>query len=842
LTSEELGGFHPGPECVCEHPALLNLGRYHVVVGNPPYITAKDKNLNELYRKNYDACTGKYALTVPFAQRFFQLAKPADHNGNGAGYVGSLLSNSFMKREFGRKLIEEFLAERVTLTDIIDTSGAFIPGHGTPTVILAGRNRPRATSDRTLGVLGLRGEPAVPRDPAKGKVWLSIRRHAFHVDEADDWTQSLYLNQAQLRSFPWTLADLTTNQVLDRMSAQPMLLDLVDRIGYVGNTGADDIFTAPPASFRRLRAERPPIVEVLTGSEIRDWTAEPERQAFIPRDDHLNLVDISQYPGHLRRLWPYRTSLAYRRNHTGKSYAENGRAWYDWHHVTGAANSHRWMIAFPWVATYNHFVLLREHIIPLTSAPVIRLPESASESDHTQLVTLLNSSTVCFWLRQQSNNKGQPNAEQTGGSEAWTDFYAFTAGRLGQLPVPANTSLRHAAELDRLGTRLMMNTPMAVVSTGTPTLDRLRHARDDWNCTRSRLIALQEESDWVYRHYGLVPPSDILVAPTELIPPLKLGERAFEIYLARRMSAGEITTAWFSRHGSTPITDPPAHWPAGYRDVVRRRIAAIETSDTVRALEQPEFKRRWASVGWEMLQRQAIREWLLDRCEARELWYENGQPRPLEIRQLVARLLADPSVIEVMEVYDSMRRPNKALAEVLAGEHVPCLAALRYRESGMRKHADWTKTWKLQRDEDAASNEDIAPARYPIPNPPRYTAADFLRQDYWRHRGKTDVPNERLVSYPQEPGMPQLLGWAGWRHDERTQVLIDLVGRTASRGRREQLVPMLAALRETLTSPPNTAEEDGVLHGYLARSGLSPYDLEHWRPPPPRRGRPRKTV
>ena len=60
--------------------------------------------------------------------------------GRPAGYVGMITANSFMKREFGKKLIEEFFPE-VDLTHVIDTSGAYIPGHGTPTVILFGRNR-----------------------------------------------------------------------------------------------------------------------------------------------------------------------------------------------------------------------------------------------------------------------------------------------------------------------------------------------------------------------------------------------------------------------------------------------------------------------------------------------------------------------------------------------------------------------------------------------------------------------------------------------------------------------------------------------------------------------------
>ena len=52
-----------------------------------------------------------------------------------------------MKREFGKKLIEEYLARPIDLTHVIDTSGAYIPGHGTPTVILFGRNRQPDSDD-----------------------------------------------------------------------------------------------------------------------------------------------------------------------------------------------------------------------------------------------------------------------------------------------------------------------------------------------------------------------------------------------------------------------------------------------------------------------------------------------------------------------------------------------------------------------------------------------------------------------------------------------------------------------------------------------------------------------
>ena len=138
---------------------LLRPKTYHAVVANPPYITPKDRALNQAYRDRYSTCHMKYSLAVPFLERIVSLAVEG-------GFTGQITANSFMKREFGKKLIEAFFP-RVDLTHVIDTSGAYIPGHGTPTVILFARNqRPVASKFRT--VMGIRGEPSDARRSCKG--------------------------------------------------------------------------------------------------------------------------------------------------------------------------------------------------------------------------------------------------------------------------------------------------------------------------------------------------------------------------------------------------------------------------------------------------------------------------------------------------------------------------------------------------------------------------------------------------------------------------------------------------------------------------------------------------
>ena len=113
--------------------AVLRHCQYHAVMANPPYITPKDPGLRDRYRLRFATCHMKYSLAVPFMEHIYNLCTTG-------GFTGQITANSFMKREFGKKLIEQFF-KGVDLTHVIDTSGAYIPGHGTPTVILFGRRR-----------------------------------------------------------------------------------------------------------------------------------------------------------------------------------------------------------------------------------------------------------------------------------------------------------------------------------------------------------------------------------------------------------------------------------------------------------------------------------------------------------------------------------------------------------------------------------------------------------------------------------------------------------------------------------------------------------------------------
>jgi hypothetical protein len=859
LFAEETS-FHLQSEDVDEFfdADLLTARSYHVVVGNPPFITPKDKAESEVYRAAYPACAGSYALTVPFIVRFFGLA--ARGNRSGSGYVGLLSSNSFTKREFGRRIIEQFFPT-VDLSHVIDSTGAFIPGHGIPTIILLGRNRPPGTTAVKV-IVGLHGEPEVPSYPEQGSVWRSILKKFTDTATLDEWTQLVDVDRAVLFSFPWALASPTETEILRQMESGVKLGDSVERIGYFASTGSDEVFTGPPGAFQRSGVEAGPLIPIITGSEVRDWTAHAETEgAFFP--PAAPQADARKYRRHMQRLWPFRTVLGQRRNYSGQSYFEDGRPWYEWHHVTEVHHAHPWSIVFSWVSTHNHFAVLRERVAPLSSAPVIRLPSTATDMDLLQLTALLNSSLVCFWLKQYSNSKGQPRADQTGSGEPWTIFYEFTSTRLRDLPLPLGRWSRDrwsvsAEQLDELARELSATEPRSLLKPGSAvTISELDAAHVLWERAHGRLVALQEELDWeIYKRYGLFEDDDDVSAPQGMVPRIETGERAFEIVLARRLTEGKVTTTWFTRNKITPITEIPHHWPNHYRQVVERRIQFIEQREDIGLIEQPQFKRRWLTEPWKEAERDALHNWLLDRCEQRDLWYEvdqygNSQPRPLTVSELAALLAYDECFLRMASRYAPTARLATLIAQLIAEQHVPHLAALRYTDSGLRKHAEWDRVWEAQREEDATGHHPEGL------EPPRYKAADYLRPAYWRQRGKLDVPNERFISYPIVRADSEIvIGWTGWTYSDRAAALMGLIEapRQSDISAHDAVVPLLAGIRELLPwlrqwhrepdalfqaiGPAYEVQE--YLDSKLTEYALQSSDLANWLPQPPKRGRPPK--
>ncbi|WP_326661328.1 BREX-2 system adenine-specific DNA-methyltransferase PglX [Streptomyces sp. NBC_00385] len=856
-STEERFSFET--EDIDEHLDLLKPGKYHVVVGNPPYVAVKDAKLRDKYRSLYrNVCHGRYALSVPFMQRFFELAVRDERGECEPGFVGQITSNSFMKREFGENLVTGYLATTVDLTDVIDSSGAYIPHHGTPTVIVIGRNRPARMGAETIRtVRGIQGEPDVPSDPALGLVWRDIVVRINDLGKSvGDWVAVDNLPRKKyFGKHPWVLSD-GGREVLDALEsvAPSRLSERSGRVGVYGMTNADDVMIAKKNSWQRMSVEGAMIHELTLGDQVREWGFSGTASVFYPYSEARKLLKVADEPVALRDLWGFRTTLGSRATFSGKTYFADNVPWYSWHQVTPAPFCHPWTITYGEVSTHNHFVLDREGKVFKQTAPIIKLPEGATEEDHLKLLGALNSSVACFWLKQMCHNKGSA-VDKKGARQSkapFDDFYQFNSTNVQEFPLPAAYPIACAAELDALAQRLTAVSPAALAADpeNPPTADALAEAREEWHRIRAQMIAVQEELDWeVYTLYGL---HKDLTAPEESLPPegLALGQRAFEIDLGKRVNAGEAKTEWFRRHNSTMIDEIPAEWPEAYKDTVRRRLDAMQNSNVIGLIERPEYKRRWLTEGWDKQQHAALREWLLARMERRELWYQPDYqgieyPRTRSIRELVEALAADSDFTDVAALYAPGKELSEVVPELVEDQHVPFLAALRYQEPIMeKKRAVWEDVWDMQRAEDAATaaadHFKAKEIRDGTPVPPKYTTKDFRKDSYGAQRGSLDVPRERFISYSRTltPAI-EVLGWGGWDHAEQATALTQAIEDRRESGNwdKPDFLPYLAGLLELLPwvrqwHPEDAGFFEEVLLAWQSEEefGVTDAELRAWRP------------
>ena len=751
---------------------------YAAVVGNPPYIRANDKVLRDRYRELYQSCYREYSLAVPFTERFFQL-------GRKCAYVGMITANSFMKREFGKKLIEEYLPT-INLDIIINTSGAYIPGHGTPTVLLFGTAE-EPQGNNVLTVLASRGEPSTPKDPEQGQVWRSISDHWSDEGFENDYITVDRVGRDSLRQHPWSLAGggaVELKALLENRRAVT-LSEVADEIGFVCMTRADDIYFVPRDALRRAGIKEPHIVENVEGEVVRDWAISTPNTALFPYDDDLSPTEDEFVH---RFLWPYRTLLWLRREPNG-NHREIGLTWWEWSRFQRERYRAPLKIAFAFIATHNHFVLDRGGKVFKQSAPIIKLPEDATEDDHLALLGYLNSSTACFLLKQVAQVKQMTAHDSVRITELAKVPREFSGTNVSGIPLPSAYAssrerlLAFGRKLDSLGEEYNANSPALVVPSSASSSAELEvllaESKRCQEALRAQQVAVQEELDWLV--YGIFELTD---ETTELAAtPVEPGERPFERYHGEEKAVATTIDGF-----AIPKTDPAP--------VARRRMKLIRENKELRLLETPDFKRRWVgSQGKFNRLAKTYEEAFEDAVAGRlALAVESTiQPGVLTTSRTAAGKL-DETARAYKTFLENRDNPMSSIERLMSRQSVPFIAAWRYSDGGLKKCEVWNQTWDLQRREDAGESVPD------IPVPPKYTNKDFRDQDYWPLRGKLDVPKERFISYPgcasDEDGEP-LYGWAGWNHSERMQALAVIYQQRKKGGWRADRKPLRLA-RKTI--------------------------------------------
>jgi hypothetical protein len=834
-------------EEVREVDEILGQG-YHVVVGNPPYIIVRDRIQSAAYRTLYSTCHQKYSLGVPFTQRFWELAIQEVESNGGCGYIGMITTNAFMKREFGKKLIEEFFP-RIDLTHVIDTAGAYIPGHGTPTAILFGRSR-RPVGEVVRAVLGIKGEPSTPEDASQGLVWQSILKQIDRAGMQDDFVSTADVPRTTFNCHPWSIGGGGAAELKEQLdeSASQTLGDLVDSVGITSVTGEDDVYVfAHRRDVERIGIRH--FYSLVLGDTIRDHVMAPPMPALWPYDSRFHLFPESEIADLMRVLWPCKVSISKRRRF-GTPMLLKGAKWYEWQELYDDKLLSPLSLVFAFVASHNHFVLDRGGKVFNRTAPIIKLPADATEDDHLALLGLLNSSAVCFWMKQVSQQRQMTGGDGVRVTSRAQVPYEFAATPLKNLPIPESFSvgllrdrlLRIARHMDELAHEISLLTASRAIQEGVSAgtsriLEIYSGFQQRRRAIRSQLIFLQEEIDFTaHVMFGFTDKALLCDQWESLNVTLEAGQRPFELLQQRNLDGFPVPS------------DIPTQWPEVLRCLWRMRMEAIRKSKDLGLIEDDHYKRRW--IGRQGLFNQTARQdelktscekWLLDRLEDNRFW-----PR-IELQstaQLADRASADADFVKVAALYRG--RPDFDLAalaaELVEGESVPFLPILRYKPSGLRKREVWESTWDLQRQEDAG--KDVGE----IPVPPKYTTTDFQKTDYWRLRKGLDVPKERWISYPHCQSVSDstlVVGWAGWNHLEQATALVTYYDARKREGwDAKRLTPLLAGLQQLLPWihqwHPEIDKEFGETAGKSYQSmleqdahelGLTLEDIRTWQPP-----------
>ena len=859
--------------------------QYHAVVGNPPYITVNDDALNNEYREKYLTCSGRYSLGVPFTERFFDLCVTVKNEGF-AGFLGAITTNSFMKREFGKKLIQNYFPRR-DLTYVIDSSGATIPGHSTPTVILFARNQ-SPKSEEVRALLGIKGEPSALDDYSKGKVWNSIVDMIDTPGSENEFMSSVDIKRSDLSDHPWSLegggaSDLKAE--IDRCSFGCMS-SVIESIGFMSITGEDDAFVFPASTASKLGIE---CKHFIVGELLRNWGQSEGNMITFPYEgaDYQALV-TPELSGYNRVIWPLRLPLK-KRSMFKKTIEEHGFRWDQFIQFIKGRVSSPLLIGFPFVATHNHFVLDRGGKVFKQTAPVIKLPNGTSEEDHLVLLGLLNSSVACFWGRQTFFPKG-------GFADGkWEERLEWDGTKLKRFPIPS--PLEKASEederllagysqveslaqsVDALAQKLSTYLPASILDklAGNNVKQALENAQLEANIIRNKMVALQEELDWLcYQAYGLL--DEALVYEGDL-PAVQVGERAFEIKLARELTENGGSNAWFTRHDAIQTTEIPEEWPDAYKALIEKRLAVMESERFIKLIEKPEYKRRWMSLEWEKQEQEALKNWLLAFLEKAS--FDEQQPGLITCAQLADSINKNEVAKAVAQRYtgNELFESQPLVEKLIADDNLPQMAGGRLKPVALKKFYAWQETWGKQRQEDAidaefgvdqplsgedAANEEkvaayeVAKAKASvkkaemvgdIPIPPKYGASDFRKPSYWSLRGKLDVPKERFFSLPgceKDGDSTLVIGWAGMNHLQRaTAIATWYLDRKETDGwEAEKLKPMLVALDELIPwlkqwhndIDPEFGERMGDYYeGFLLEEmrtlDVTKDDLLAWEPP-----------
>ncbi|MBI2907525.1 MAG: hypothetical protein HYX92_07730 [Chloroflexi bacterium] len=643
---------------------------FDVILGNPPFVTARKPDERERYRLRWPtSCYKKYHMLAPFIElALLKLLRPQ-------GQLGYIVSNAFATRDFGKPLVEEVLT-RVELLNVVDCSGLMFPGHGTPTCILLGRAIPGHSSKATAGRHFLPGAPRTATKlcgtkPGMGQLREEAEETELWAETEAGWETPTFSGQrvevtewpvSVTRSHPWCLNASGTDlkEWIEKGSSVTLVEFSGFSISYSTVSGMDPIFVLTEDCCRRMHLSDVSMLFVR-GEDVRDWSIIPSGAAVFPySSDGRVLAEAQLSSKALEYLVHMRPCLIDRQGMLFQTGLAAGDPWYRYEYYDHSRGACRSRVVWAFIGTHVSASHAPSDI--QTNRTVNNFIPREGPAEQVWPLALLNSSASLFWLRQVCfcrRESSNPEAD---------NYYEFSGGKVEQLPVPkvltANSAVKARAgglggRCSQLGSlvpglhpRKLFETPGEAYTDwyrgirgyqephsglylAWETANDLRTAWqlavEEMRRLRCQMVALQEEMDWLmYGAYGLLPLDHPAVNLTGSEEPLPF-DRSLRPY--RLAQNGQ----------SIPET-----WPENQKALWEARLQAISENEHVAQVEQPAYKRRWEEPFGDKDFLAAYEWWLRDKAEwLLEHRYDGG---PVNLEMWAKELSSDARVAAAYRV------------------------------------------------------------------------------------------------------------------------------------------------------------------------------------------------
>ncbi len=508
-------------------------GGFDLIVGNPPFVTARNPEKRELYRERWPrVCYKNYLLVCPFFELSFSLLKPA-------AQLGFIVSNAFAQRDLGRPLIEKFFPT-VELQKLVDCSGLLFPGHGTPTCLVFGAQRkPDEKSPiRVSAILPGGGDLRTP--PEESPLWHTLAVQNDNPGYSDTRVVVADRSRFEMRKWPWNLvggnnaaSEQDSSLCLESLCAEPVGAQFI--------TGKDNAYVLSEHCLRRLGISAHLTRAYGTGEDVRNWTALPGEFILFPYDRKLAALSEPLPTPLDRHLRPFRETLENCVISGSTKKKETHLKWFEFRRLARAKFNVALNIVNPHIATHCHFLVCDHEVAFKEKALAIALRDEFKEEQIHLLAGWLNSSVLLDRLKRVCFNKGA-------GEDEHRDRFEFAGEKLRALSIPLwlnaaltgkpnalaerLTALSRACwvsgrELPSLALRKLFeksgeaypawnaalpghvapHAQLGAAFTTTAELqERLARAVSLREQLRAGMVARQEEMDWlVYAAYGLLP-------------------------------------------------------------------------------------------------------------------------------------------------------------------------------------------------------------------------------------------------------------------------------------------------------------------------------------------------